>query len=159
VLFGAEDGFFYALDAETGVVRWKIQLKGRIVTQPQIAGDAVYIGERHGAVYAIRWRAEQETGLQAPEVYLRQGELELAAQSFALRGEFDRAAAIFEKELGKPRAAALLYERAAHPAQAAPLWEALGELRRARSVSGGSRSTGSRQDAGGARRPGGGITL
>jgi outer membrane protein assembly factor BamB len=121
VLFGAEDGFFYALDADTGVERCKIAINGRIVTQPQIATDAAYIGERHGAVYAIRWRAEQRTHLQAPEAYLRQGELEIAAQAFALRGEFNAAAAIFDKELGCPREAALL-------------WEALGELRRARDL-------------------------
>lgn len=134
VLFGAEDGCFYALDADTGVQRWKIELNGRIVTQPQIAGDTVYIGERHGAVYAIRRRAEQETQLQAPEVYLRQGELELAAQAYALRSEFEAAAAIFETQLGCPREAALLYERAEPPARAAALWMQAGELRRARDL-------------------------
>jgi outer membrane protein assembly factor BamB len=134
VLFGAEDGFFYALDADTGVERWKIEVNGRIVTQPQIEADAVYIGERHGAVYAIRWRAEQETQLQAPEVYLHQGALELAANAYGLRGEFNTAAAIFEKELGRPREAALLYEQAEQLGVAAALWNQAGELRRARDL-------------------------
>jgi outer membrane protein assembly factor BamB len=134
VLFGADDGFFYTLDTDTGVERWKIEINGRIVTQPQIEGHTVYIGERHGAVYAIRWRAEQNTQLQAPEVYLRQGALELAINAYALRGEFGTAAAIFEQELGRPREAALLYERAEQPARAAALWMQAGELRRARDL-------------------------
>jgi len=134
VLFGADDGFFYALDADTGVERWKIELNGRLVTQPQIAGDAVYIGERHGAVCAIRRRAELEPQLQAPEVYMRQGALELAAQAYALRGEFGTAAAIFETEIGRPREAALLYERSDQLGAAAALWKHAGELRRARDL-------------------------
>ncbi len=134
LLFSAEDGFFYALDADTGVERWKIEINGRIVTQPQIEDDAVYIGERHGATYAIRWRAEQKTQLQAPEVYLRQGELELAAQAHALRGEFGAAAAIFEQQLERPREAALLYERSDQLEVAAALWLQAGELRRARDL-------------------------
>jgi eukaryotic-like serine/threonine-protein kinase len=133
VLFGAEDGFFYALDGDIGIERWKIEIGGRIVTQPQIAGHVVYIGERHGVVYAIRWRAEQETQPQAPEEYVRQGAFELAANAYALHSEFGTAAAIFA-ELGQHREAALLYERAEQPAQAAPLWETLGELRRARDL-------------------------
>ncbi|HJZ45761.1 MAG TPA: PQQ-binding-like beta-propeller repeat protein, partial [Roseiflexaceae bacterium] len=134
LLFSAEDGFLYALDADTGAERWKIELDGRIVTQPQVAGDAVFLGERHGAGYAIRWRADQKAQLQTPEVYLCQGALESAAQAYALQGEFGAAARMYETELGRPREAALLYERANQLREAAALWRQAGELRRARDL-------------------------
>jgi outer membrane protein assembly factor BamB len=132
LVFGADDGSFYALDIADGAERWRAQVAGRIVAQPQVDGDMVYVGERSGTVYAFRWRAGAAEQLLAPDVYLARGEHEQAAIAYALGGQIEAAAAIYEQQLGRAREAALLFERAGQPGKAARLWEQLGELRRAR---------------------------
>jgi tetratricopeptide (TPR) repeat protein len=132
LLFGADDGYSYALDAASGAERWRVQIGERIVTQPQVDGDLVYVGERDGTVYTFRWRTSPAEQLLPPEAYLKRREYEQAAVAYALSGQFEAAATLYERELVQPREAALLYEQAGRPGKAAPLWEKLGELRRAR---------------------------
>jgi outer membrane protein assembly factor BamB/tetratricopeptide (TPR) repeat protein len=131
LLFGADDGCFYALDAVSGAERWRAQIDERIVTQPRMDGDLVYVGERDGTVYAFRWRTSPTEQLLPPEVYLKRREYEQAAVAHALSGQFEAAATLYE-QLDRTREAALLYERAGQPGKAAPLWQKLGEHRRAR---------------------------
>ncbi|HEX9439710.1 MAG TPA: PQQ-binding-like beta-propeller repeat protein, partial [Roseiflexaceae bacterium] len=132
LLFGTDDGKFYALDAASGAERWQAQVDGPIVTPPQVVDDMVYVAERGGTVYAFRWRADRAEPLLAPEAYLERGDHEQAAGAYALSGQFEAAATLYEQQLDRPREAALLYERAGQPGKAAPLWQRLGELRRAR---------------------------
>ena len=132
LLFGSDDGCFYALDAVCGAERWRTRIDGRIVAQPQVVGDLAFVAERDGMVAAIRWRPTVTEGLLPPETYLERGEYELAAITSALGGQCEAAAVLYEQRLGRPREAALLYERAGKPGMAAPLWQRLGELRRAR---------------------------
>ncbi|MGH2543525.1 MAG: PQQ-binding-like beta-propeller repeat protein [Ardenticatenaceae bacterium] len=133
VLFAAEDGFFFALDAATGEERWRVQIGARVVTQPQLSGDLVYFGEREGTVYALRWQGHSDEALLDPQAYRRQGKQEQAATAHALRGEFGEAAMLYETaEIGRPQRAAQLYERAGQVEKAASLWEGMGDLRRAR---------------------------
>ena len=132
LLFGSDDGCFYALDAVCGGKRWQAQVDGRIVAQPQVVGDLAFVAERDGMVAALRWRPAMTEGLLPPKVYLERGEHELAAIASVLGGQCETAAMLYEQHLGRPREAALLYERAGKPGRAAPLWQRLGELRRAR---------------------------
>jgi len=134
VLFGADDGTFYALDATNGEECWQLKLDARVVTPPQIAGDALYIGTRGGVIYAIRWRAQPAEVLEDPEVYQQRGEPEQAAIAYALRGDLGMAAAIYAHQLAQPRHAAQLYEHATQYEEAARLWEQAGEPRRARDL-------------------------
>src|SRR5439155_2833326 len=122
----------YALDAVSGAERWRAQIDERMVTQPRVAGDLVYVGERNGTVYTFRWRTSPTEQVLPPEAYLEGREYEQAAVAHALSGQFEAAATLYEQQLDRPREAALLYERAGQPGKAAPLWQKLGELRRAR---------------------------
>ncbi|HKG91199.1 MAG TPA: PQQ-binding-like beta-propeller repeat protein [Gemmatimonadaceae bacterium] len=63
VLFGAEDGNLYAVDARTGRERWRFAAGARIYDSPAVAGGAVFVGSQRGVVYAVdlasgreRWR-------------------------------------------------------------------------------------------------------
>jgi outer membrane protein assembly factor BamB/tetratricopeptide (TPR) repeat protein len=134
VLFGADDGTFYALDATKGEECWQLKLDARVVTPPQIAGDVLYIGTRGGVIYAIRWRAQPAETLEDPQVYQQRGQPEQAAVAYALRGDLEAAAAIYERDLAQPRRAAQLYEHAGQYEPAARLWEQAGEPRRARDL-------------------------
>lgn len=67
IYFGAVDGNVYAVDATSGVVRWKSATGGRVRSTPALAGGRVYVGSADGAVYAfdredgrILWRYETE---------------------------------------------------------------------------------------------------
>jgi len=134
VMFGVDDGTFYALDANNGEECWQLKLDTRIVTPPQIAGDAIYIGTRGGVIYAICWRAQPAEALEDPQVYQQRGQPEQAAIAIALRGDFGAAAAIYEQDLAQPRHAAQLYEQAGQYEPAAGLWEQAGDPRRARDL-------------------------
>ena len=63
VLFGAEDGNLYAVDARTGRERWRFATGGRVYGSPAVAGGLAYVGSQRGVVYAVdlatgkeRWR-------------------------------------------------------------------------------------------------------
>jgi len=53
IVFGAEDGVVYALNAESGAVRWKLETGDPVTASPLIAGSAVIVGNRGGVVTAI----------------------------------------------------------------------------------------------------------
>ena len=72
VVFGAEDGAVYALDAATGKQRWMVQTGSAIVASPAIADTTVYIGGLDGVLYSvdfnsgkIRWRYATGTSIYA----------------------------------------------------------------------------------------------
>ena len=61
--FGSEDQRLYAVDAATGVERWREETGGPIVTSPAVAAGVVYVGSYDQHVYAFdavsgeeRWR-------------------------------------------------------------------------------------------------------
>jgi len=134
VMFGADDGTFYALDSNNGEECWQLKLDSRVVTPSQIAGDTIYIGTRGGVIYAIRWQTQRAETLEDPQMYQQRGQPEQAAIAFALRGDLEAAAAIYEHDLAQPRHAAQLYEHAGQYEEAARLWEQAGEPRRARDL-------------------------
>lgn len=44
ILFDGQDGFVYALDAQSGKLIWKTNLRSRALTSPVIIGDSFYVG-------------------------------------------------------------------------------------------------------------------
>jgi len=54
VVFGADDGFVYDLDAVSGKLRWKFTANGAIQASSCIADSSAYIGTLTGTVYALR---------------------------------------------------------------------------------------------------------
>lgn len=72
VVFGADDGTLYCLDAETGSLQWKYGTGAPIVSTPCIADSSVYIGNLNGTVCALdmrsgslRWKQETQPGIYA----------------------------------------------------------------------------------------------
>jgi outer membrane protein assembly factor BamB len=55
---GSNDGRLYALDADSGVERWRLQTKGRVVSSPAVAGGRVYVLSYDGHLHA----ADARTG-------------------------------------------------------------------------------------------------
>jgi len=54
VIIGVSDGeSLLALDAATGVERWRLKTNGRIFSSPAVAGDLVYVGNSYGFVYVV----------------------------------------------------------------------------------------------------------
>jgi outer membrane protein assembly factor BamB len=82
VYLGADDGSFYALDANNGAVRFRYAAKGAIERGAELGGDAVYFATAADRVVALdaitgkwRWQYERETpdgftihGYSAPRV-------------------------------------------------------------------------------------------
>ena len=56
VVFGAEDKTVYALDAETGKVRWKLETEEAISSSPAVSGGIIYIGSWDGSLYGLTAR-------------------------------------------------------------------------------------------------------
>ncbi|MEW6055889.1 MAG: PQQ-binding-like beta-propeller repeat protein [Bdellovibrionota bacterium] len=56
--FGANDGHFYAVDAEFGKVLWKYETKVPVIARPTIANGKVYFTAQDDIVYCL----EQNTG-------------------------------------------------------------------------------------------------
>jgi outer membrane protein assembly factor BamB len=54
VVFGAEDGHVYALDIETGALRWRVRISAPLVAGTAILEGCAYIGDLEGNVHAIR---------------------------------------------------------------------------------------------------------
>jgi outer membrane protein assembly factor BamB len=72
VVFGAEDGTVYALDAGTGKKQWMFQTGTAIAASPAVADTTVYIGGLDGMFYAVelksgklRWKFSTETSVYA----------------------------------------------------------------------------------------------
>ncbi|MGD0339251.1 MAG: PQQ-binding-like beta-propeller repeat protein [Bacteroidota bacterium] len=53
LVFGCDDGVFYALDARTGNLRWKVQTGKSILGSPAISADRVIIGSTDHVLYAL----------------------------------------------------------------------------------------------------------
>ena len=53
VYFGARDRFIYALDAETGEMKWSFETAGFVESSPTVADGVVYIGSNDGSIYAL----------------------------------------------------------------------------------------------------------
>jgi outer membrane protein assembly factor BamB len=73
VFFGSSDGNVYALNANTGQLKWKFETKGSIHCSPVLYENTVYIGGWDANLYAIdietgkeRWRFEtgKQTGFK-----------------------------------------------------------------------------------------------
>lgn len=72
VFFGAPDGNLYALDLETGYMRWVFQTDGVINSIPYADDERVYVGSNDGSVYAVArqdgtelWSHQTESTVQS----------------------------------------------------------------------------------------------
>ena len=76
VYFGADDGHMYAVNSETGELRWKYTTQGTINPRPVLHQGALLFSSSEGRVYALdaatgkwRWQYDRE----APEGFTIQG--------------------------------------------------------------------------------------
>jgi outer membrane protein assembly factor BamB len=76
VYFGADDGNMYAVNSETGKLRWKYTTQGTINPQPVLHEGALLFSSSEGRIYALdaatgkwRWQYDRE----APEGFTIQG--------------------------------------------------------------------------------------
>jgi eukaryotic-like serine/threonine-protein kinase len=53
VVVGGGDGFVYALNAQSGRLRWKFRTAGRVRSSPAVSQGIVYVGSYDGSLYAI----------------------------------------------------------------------------------------------------------
>jgi len=60
IYFGSDDGNFYALDAESGYMRWVFKSGAEINSIPTADRDNIYFGSKDGKLYAL----SRETGQQ-----------------------------------------------------------------------------------------------
>ena len=72
IYFGADDGNFYALDAESGYMRWIFKARAPNNSVPYADEDAVYFGSNDGSVYAVSrdggeelWSFQTESTVQS----------------------------------------------------------------------------------------------
>jgi outer membrane protein assembly factor BamB len=59
VYLGNTNGYVYALDADTGIVRWQFPQAGKpaigsVYSSPVVAGKMVYVGSDDGRIYALK---------------------------------------------------------------------------------------------------------
>ena len=80
IYFGADDGNFYALDVDSGYMRWIFKTRAPINSVPYADQDNVYFGSNDGRVYAVsrddgqeRWSFE--TGATVQSLILRYRDL------------------------------------------------------------------------------------
>ncbi len=76
VVFGADDGALYALDWDSGQLRWKSSTDAGVVGSPCIAGDVVCAANLGGTVYGIdlesgarRWQVDAGSPIYASVSY------------------------------------------------------------------------------------------
>jgi len=60
IYFGSDDGNFYALDAESGYMRWVFKSGAEINSIPYADKDQVYFGSKDGKLYALSRETGQE---------------------------------------------------------------------------------------------------
>ena len=60
IYFGSEDGNFYALDAESGYMRWVYRSGAEINSIPCADGRKVYFGSKDGKLYALSRESGEE---------------------------------------------------------------------------------------------------
>jgi outer membrane protein assembly factor BamB len=53
IYFGATDGFFYALNAGDGQLRWKFNLGAPVLSTPAVSGNALFIASFNGNIYCF----------------------------------------------------------------------------------------------------------
>ena len=53
IYFGSEDGNFYALDAESGYMRWVFRSGAEINSIPYVDSSQAYFGSKDGKLYAL----------------------------------------------------------------------------------------------------------
>jgi outer membrane protein assembly factor BamB len=53
IYFGGGDGYFYAVDADTGRVNWRYELRNPIVSQPTVSGGRVFLTTTDDTIYAF----------------------------------------------------------------------------------------------------------
>lgn len=51
--FGSTDGNFYAVDAQSGVQKWKFKTGGAVSSSPAIANDKIWFTSRDGYLYSL----------------------------------------------------------------------------------------------------------
>lgn len=49
----SENGWIYALDAESGETRWRYAVGDEVVSTPAVGGEMVYVGGSNGSMYAL----------------------------------------------------------------------------------------------------------
>jgi outer membrane protein assembly factor BamB len=76
VYVGTDDGFIYAVDPESGKIRWSYRGKGAIERRPELGGDAIYVASAADRLVALEprtgksiWQYERE----APEGFTIHG--------------------------------------------------------------------------------------
>jgi eukaryotic-like serine/threonine-protein kinase len=50
---GGTDGNFYAIDRESGTLKWKFEAKSRITSYPAVSGCLAYFDAYDGNLYAL----------------------------------------------------------------------------------------------------------
>jgi eukaryotic-like serine/threonine-protein kinase len=60
---GSTDGYFYAVELNSGAMKWKFETKARVVSSPAVAGGLIYFSSYDGWFYAadaltgkLKWR-------------------------------------------------------------------------------------------------------
>jgi outer membrane protein assembly factor BamB len=61
IYFGSDDGNFYALDVESGYMRWVFKCGAEINSIPYMDKDQIYFGSKDGKLYALSLEAGQVT--------------------------------------------------------------------------------------------------
>jgi hypothetical protein len=118
VYFGSDDKNLYAVGAASGAEVWRFEAEGKIKCAPLIVRGMIYLGSRHGILYALSCYEEER--VLSPEAYERQGDLLQAACAYALAGDLARAAGLFQRE-GEYTKAAELYRESGDLSQAAEM--------------------------------------
>jgi outer membrane protein assembly factor BamB len=67
VYFGTEDGYVYALNAQTGETKWKVDLRGEVIAAPAVDSGVVVVNTGAGSLIALNtndgselWRSDSE---------------------------------------------------------------------------------------------------
>src|SRR5947209_12231225 len=53
VYVGSDDGYLYAIDAQTGAQRWRFKTGDVVYSSPAVAAGTVYVGSHDGHLYAV----------------------------------------------------------------------------------------------------------